>query len=410
MSGNLGARPAEVFRQLVKYLLIISFALVIILTAVLALLYYQMAANSMPLTAESMLGIVRNAALLILVILAVPAALATWLLTRAAVRSNQMKKLVTLDEELLDIVTDSIFVHDLNGSCIYGNELAEKFRGHAKDSPVGSCADAQKASEFAALIEPRLKELMEAGEITLESVYAREGQTTVPVEIHSRLFTLGSRKLVLSAVRDITDRKKTEEELRQSSEKIRKAMEGTIQSMSSTTEVRDPYTAGHQLRVAKLAVALATEMGLPEQQVEGMRVAGTLHDIGKIYVPAEILSKPGRLRKNEFNLIKDHSEVGYDLLKDIEFPWPVAQIVLQHHERLDGSGYPQGFSGDAIMIEARIMAVADVVESMSSHRPYRPAFSIEKALLEIIQKKGVLYDPNVVDACIRLFNEKGFTF
>ncbi|MFH1022896.1 MAG: HD domain-containing phosphohydrolase [Planctomycetota bacterium] len=288
--------------------------------------------------------------------------------------------------------------------------MAEKFRGCTEDGLTGTRTQLQRASEFTELIEPRIKELTEKGETTFESAYVRGDKSLVPVEIHSRLFMLGGKKLILSAVRDITDRKKTEEELRQSSEKLQRAMDGTIHSMSATAEVRDPYTAGHQQRESKLAVAIAKEMCLPAQQVEGIRVAGTLHDIGKIYVPAEILSKPGHLRKNEFNLIKDHSEVGYDLLKDIEFPWPVAQIVLQHHERMDGSGYPQGISGDSIMIEARIMAVADVVESMASHRPYRPAFSTEKALLEIIQKKSILYAPEVVDACVRLFNDKGFAF
>jgi putative nucleotidyltransferase with HDIG domain len=180
--------------------------------------------------------------------------------------------------------------------------------------------------------------------------------------------------------------------------------------MSLTAEIRDPYTAGHQQRVAKLAVALGREIGLSENQLKGLEVAGTLHDIGKIYVPAEILSKPGKLRKNEFNIIKDHAEVGYDLLKTIEFPWPVAQMVLQHHERLDGSGYPNGMTGDNIMIEARIMGVADVVEAMATHRPYRPAMNIEKALLELIQRKGTLYDAAVVDACVRLVSDKGFKF
>jgi len=162
--------------------------------------------------------------------------------------------------------------------------------------------------------------------------------------------------------------------------------------------------------VAKLACAIGKELGLSEDQIEGIRVAGILHDIGKIYVPAEILSKPGRLKKTEFNLIQDHAEVGYDILKTVEFPWPVAQIVLQHHERMDGSGYPRGLSGKDFLLEAAIMGVADVVEAMASHRPYRPAFSIDKALLEILQKKGILYYPEVVDSCLRLFNEKEFSF
>jgi putative nucleotidyltransferase with HDIG domain len=237
----------------------------------------------------------------------------------------------------------------------------------------------------------------------------RADGTTILIEIHSRAVSLQPGKtLVISAARDVTERKKIEEELRVSSEKLSRAMEGTIQSMSLTSETRDPYTAGHQNRVARLACAIAREMGLPDDTVEGIRVSGTLHDIGKIFVPAEILSKPGKLRPNEVNLLKDHADVGYELLRNIEFPWPVAEIVYQHHERLDGSGYPRGLKGKEIKLEARIMGVADVVEAMASHRPYRPAFTVDKAMLEILQKRGVLYDEQVVDACLRLFNEKHY--
>ncbi|MGQ9513402.1 HD-GYP domain-containing protein, partial [Thermodesulfitimonas sp.] len=164
-------------------------------------------------------------------------------------------------------------------------------------------------------------------------------------------------------------------------------------------------TAGHQRRVAQLACAIAQEMGLPPDQVVGLRVAGMLHDIGKIYVPAEILSKPGRISEYEFSIIKTHPEVGYDIVKEIEFPWPVAQIILQHHERLNGSGYPVGLRDKEILLEARILAVADVVEAMSSHRP---ALGTAAALAEISEKSGLLYDPTVVNVCLRLFTEKGF--
>jgi HD-GYP domain-containing protein (c-di-GMP phosphodiesterase class II) len=185
-------------------------------------------------------------------------------------------------------------------------------------------------------------------------------------------------------------------------------LEGTVSALASVAEVRDPYTAGHQQRVTRLAVAIATEMGLPQEQIEGIHVAGSLHDVGKLYVPAEILSKPGRLSEVEFNLVKLHSQAGYDVLKNVEFPWPIAQIVLQHHERLDGSGYPQGLKGEDILLEAKILAVADVVEAMASHRPYRPALGIGQALDEIAQKSGILYDSKVVDACFRLFYDKEF--
>ncbi len=197
-------------------------------------------------------------------------------------------------------------------------------------------------------------------------------------------------------------------ELQQSLASLGKALEGTVNALASVAEVRDPYTAGHQQRVTRLAVAIATEMGLPQEQIEGIHVAGSLHDVGKLYIPAEILSKPGKLNEVEFNLVKMHSQAGYDILKTVEFPWPVAQIVLQHHERLDGSGYPQGLRGEDMLLEAKILAVADVVEAMASHRPYRPSLGMGQALDEISQKSGVLYDPEVVDACFKLFYEKEF--
>jgi putative nucleotidyltransferase with HDIG domain len=218
------------------------------------------------------------------------------------------------------------------------------------------------------------------------------------------------RPATLNFVRDITVQKKAEEELRTSVDKLRKITGATIQAMAQTVEVRDPYTAGHQKRVADLARAIATRMGLSSDRVDGIRMAGVIHDIGKISVPAEILSKPGLLTPLEFSLIKTHSQIGYNLLKDIEFPWDIATMVLQHHERLDGSGYPQGVAGERILLEARILTVADVVEAMASHRPYRPSLGLEKALEEIKDKKGRFYDPEVVDACVQLFAENEFVF
>jgi len=206
------------------------------------------------------------------------------------------------------------------------------------------------------------------------------------------------------------ENRRAREDLKRSHGKLQKIMDGTVHAMAKMLETRDPYTAGHQQRVARLACAIAEEMGLPQERVKGIHVAGTLHDVGKIYVPVEILSKPGRITDIEFNIIKTHSRCGYDILKEIEFPWPVAEIVIQHHERLDGSGYPQGLSGDSILTEARIIGVADVVEAMTSHRPYRPALGIEKALDEISRRKGTAYDSDAADACMRLFTEKGFEF
>lgn len=200
------------------------------------------------------------------------------------------------------------------------------------------------------------------------------------------------------------------ERLQDTLESLRKAMGGTIRVISSTVEIRDPYTAGHQQRVTTLACAIATEMGLPEDKIDGLQMGGIIHDLGKIAVPAEILSKPGRITEAEFSIIKSHPQVGNDILKDIEFPWPIAEMVYQHHERMDGSGYPQGLSGEDILLEARILCIADVVEAMASHRPYRPALGIDVALEEISKNKGVLYDPEVVDTCLKIFTEKDFMF
>ncbi|PKM83824.1 MAG: hypothetical protein CVU88_01040 [Firmicutes bacterium HGW-Firmicutes-13] len=230
------------------------------------------------------------------------------------------------------------------------------------------------------------------------------------LETFGKLF-LGKEGQGIGAIfssRDITERKKAEEDRLETLNKLRKAMEGTVQAMGKVLEKKDQYTAGHQQRVTRIACAIAEEMGLEEDRIEGLRLAAEIHDIGKIAVPAEILTKPGELDDLEFGIIKDHPRIGWEILKNIEFPWPIADIIAQHHEKIDGSGYNNGLSGEEILLEARILCVADVVEAMSSHRPYRPALGIEKALEEISQKKGILFDAEVVDACIKLIKEKGF--
>jgi HD-GYP domain-containing protein (c-di-GMP phosphodiesterase class II) len=190
--------------------------------------------------------------------------------------------------------------------------------------------------------------------------------------------------------------------------RLNRAMMHTVEAVSIALEKRDPYTAGHQNRVASLSVAIAQEMGFSDDRVEGIRLGSMVHDIGKISVPAEILNRPGRLTKDEFGVIKAHPEAGYDILKGVDFPWPITQMIIQHHERLDGSGYPDGLKGDEISEEARILAVADVVEAITSHRPYRPSLGLEIAMEEIERGRGSIYDADVVDACLRLFREKDF--
>jgi len=246
--------------------------------------------------------------------------------------------------------------------------------------------------------------------ITLPLEMMRKDGTTVWTEVKLSFIRDENQEAVgiLGVTRDISERKQEEEKLQRTLYSLSKAFNTIVQVMVSAVEMKDPYTAGHQLRVAHLACAIATEMGLAQEKIDGIRMAGSVHDIGKLSTPSEILSKPTKLTKIEFSLIKEHAQTGYEMLKDVESPWPLAQIVYQHHERMDGSGYPGNLKGDEILLDARIMAVADVVEAMASHRPYRSALGINAALEEIEKNKGTLYDNTVADACLRLFREKGY--
>jgi PAS domain S-box-containing protein/putative nucleotidyltransferase with HDIG domain len=269
------------------------------------------------------------------------------------------------------------------------------------------------APESRPALEAVLKKAAETGEpYDLELLFIPSGsKDKIWVRSLGKAVYSGGKIVKLAGTfQNIDKYKKAEEELQRSYHKLRESLIATVNTLASTVEMKDPYTAGHQRRVTILACAIAEEMGLTEEQFDGLRMAGLIHDIGKINVPAEILNKSGRISDTEFNIIKIHPQTGYNLLREIEFPWPVAQIVLQHHERLDGSGYPQGLKKEEIMLEARILAVADVVEAMASHRPYRPAHSIAVALEKITKNRGIIYDPEVVDTCARIFTEKGFTF
>ncbi|MFQ5862395.1 MAG: HD domain-containing phosphohydrolase [Candidatus Brocadiales bacterium] len=311
---------------------------------------------------------------------------------------------------------DAIIMVDNAGNISYWNEAARKTFGYSQKEVVGKFLHE--------LIVPDglrgdflkgFRRFQDTGQgpfigKTVELVAIKRDGTEFPVEHSVSAVRIKGKWNAVGIMRDITERKQAEEEIKQSIERLRKALGGTVQALALTVETRDPYTSGHQQRVADLARVIAAEMGLSREQIDGIRVAGRIHDIGKIAVPAEILSKPGSLTETEYNIIKTHPQVGYDILKEVEFPWPVAQIVLQHQERINGSGYPLGLSDDEILLEARILGVADVVEAMSSHRPYRPALGIGKALEEISKNRGVLYDSKVVDICVRLFTEKGFEF
>lgn len=238
----------------------------------------------------------------------------------------------------------------------------------------------------------------------------RKDGSIVHLECYSTLIDLLDKKAVLGVVLDITEKKKAEEHQREYLNKLRGLLDGIILSISKIVEIKDPYTAGHQQRVSELAVKIGEELGLDKEKLEAIKLAAMIHDIGKIHIPAEILTKPGELSPLEREMIQNHPTFGYEILKNIEFPWPIAQIVLQHHEKMDGSGYPLHLRGDQIMLEAKIISVADVVEAMSTHRPYRAGYGLARALDEIISHCGTWYDEKIVHICLNLFKEKDFEF
>ena len=300
---------------------------------------------------------------------------------------------------------DGVFIIDDAGRYIEVNKSTCRITGYSKE-------EIEKMSIRDLLAEESLedglahfKKLVETGAATSDLWHKQKHGS-------KRCLTVNAVKLsetrILGFCKDITERKEAEESLKDTLGNLRKAFGTTVQVMVSAVETRDPYTAGHQLRSTDLARAIATEMNLPQDKIEAIRMAGPIHDIGKLSVPAELLSKPTKLTELEFSMIKEHANKGYEMLKDVESPWPLAQIVYQHHERMDGSGYPRHLKGEEILLEARILAVADVVESMASHRPYRPGLGIDAALAEIENNKGTLYDAEAVDACLKLFREKGY--
>ncbi len=314
-----------------------------------------------------------------------------------------------LKGQLLDSAHDSIFAIDHEGNFIYVNEAAYKSRGYDRDELMGMNLRELDDPKYAPFVSKRIQEIMEKGSAVFESAHLHKDGSSIPVEVHARLFEQDGRKIILSIISDITKRKQADSELKSTLANLRRIVGATVQAIASAVEARDPYTAGHQRRVADLARSIAKEMGLPQDKIQGIRTAGVIHDLGKLSIPSEILSKPARLSDIEFSLIKTHAEQGYAILKDISFPWPVARIVREHHERMDGSGYPQGLKDDEILIESRILAVADVVEAIASHRPYRPSKGIGAALEEIQTRRAGAYDPDAVDACLRVF-EKGYRF
>ena len=292
--------------------------------------------------------------------------------------------LEVLEEKKIDVVITDIYMPGLNGI-----ELT-KIAKRKYDSDVIVMTGFTKNLKYEEVIEKG------AHDFILKPFRCKE--------MLVRLKHVLNERAILSGLN------RTEKELKNSLLKLTRILEQTVNALSSAFEKRDPYTAGHEQRVTKLACAISNEMGLSREEIEGIRIAGLLHDIGKISIPIDILNKPGKLSKHEFNIIREHPQIGYDILKDVEFDQPITQIVLQHHERMNGSGYPNGLTSEDIIFQARILAVSDVIEAMSSHRPYRATLGIDNALDEITQNKGILYDTDVVNICLKLFNENLFKF
>lgn len=315
----------------------------------------------------------------------------------------------------LDSVGEAIISTDSSGTVTYANAAAAFMTRVSQQDLKGMCLE--RLLNFSDVqgerIDPVALALSGNSLARSDDLSLGVGNgSRIPVEVSCRTVTADGGGIMGAALafRDISGRKETVRELRSTVAKLRQTVEATVQALVVTSEKRDPYTAGHQQRVAQLAVAIARRLDMNGDQLDAIRVTGLLHDLGKIYIPAEILAKPARLTEMEMGLMRTHSQVAYDILSGVPFPWPVADIVLQHHERLDGTGYPHGLSGDDIMWESRILCVADVVEAMSSHRPYRPALGMERALEEIRSGRKLRYDPQVVDACLSLFAQGEFVF
>lgn len=326
-----------------------------------------------------------------------------FILTKHFIRFNLLEISPVARYTIVENMADLVIVVDLQNRIIDLNQAALSFISHSTTEILGG----QFEKVLAAWPElvAKYQDENETEVVLIEDTAERYFDYRIS-RLYNRRGHLAGRLIIL---RDISERKRAEK-LQSSLGQLQKAMEEMVQAMALIVEMKDPYTAGHQRRVAKLAQTIAAKMGISESELDAIYLAAIIHDIGKIYIPSEILTKPGRLTKEEFELIKTHSEVGYNILKTIDFPWPIARMVREHHERFDGSGYPLALAGTAISLEARIIAVADVVESMSNDRPYRPALGVAKALEEIVRNRGILYDPHVVDVCVELLTQETYNF
>jgi PAS domain S-box-containing protein/putative nucleotidyltransferase with HDIG domain len=310
-------------------------------------------------------------------------------------------------QNIIKTTAEGFWLVDDVGSLLEVNDAYIEMSGFSRKELVQMNIADLEAAESLIEVQTHLKKVAQAGLDRFETMHRRKDGSIWPVEI-SVNFVHNNEDLYYVFLRDITERKRIEGKVIDYSKMLEKSMEGTLLAISHMVEQRDPYTAGHERRVGVIASDIAHEMGWVANKCKELEWIGLVHDIGKIGVPAEILSKPGKLTHAEYELVKEHAQRGYEILKDVPFPMPIADIIHQHHERMDGSGYPRQLKGDEIMPEARILIVADVVESIASHRPYRAALGLSFAVQEITKHRGVLYDAEVVDTFLRLVNEKKY--
>ena len=315
---------------------------------------------------------------------------------------------------ILESIGEGYYETDIGGNFTFFNNALSRIWGYPKEELMGMNNRTYTDEETARRLYQAHNKVFQTGEPGRLFDYdiIQKNGTRIAVQSSFTLLTDSGGKATgfRGIVRDVTEIKRMEKERRENLDQLRKSLEAMIHAMAVTVESRDPYTAGHQRRVADLAYAIAVELNLDVNRIDGLRLASTIHDLGKISIPAEILTKPTKLTNIEYEIVRTHAQAGYDILKDIDFPWPIARIVLEHHERIDGSGYPNRLKGDDILLESKILTVADVLEAMASHRPYRPSLGIGPALEEIAKNKGKIYDTDIVDACLRLFEEKRFSF
>jgi PAS domain S-box-containing protein len=343
------------------------------------------------------------AAALLSIFIAAGGAVVVWLLAR---RNHALRELRESEQRFRAVAEQNITgIYVLQDGVVkYVNPRCAEIGGYAPDEVIGKSVveflPAQLREAILRQMEQRTSGKVPMAQYTF--LARRKDGSPVEIGIHATQAVFDGRPAILGVMQDVSERKVAEQIAQSHLTQLEGALVGAIEALSMMLELRDPYTAGHQRRVGDIAAAIGEELRLSEDQIKGLRFSGYVHDIGKISIPAEILSKPGRLTATEFELIKTHSQQGYDVLKGIDFPWPVARAILEHHERIDGSGYPRGLKGEQIALEARILAVADTVEAMSSHRPYRPALGLDAAMREIQEQSGKRYDERVVAACLRL--------